>query len=198
MPRIVDHDERRREIAQAAWDVINRSGIEEASLHAIAASLNLTTGAVAHYFKTKEALIAHAFEVKTGEAFIAIDAKVARLKPGIDRLRVVLELMTPALARPRKDEGGAIVSYWGLAVQQPLFSELHRALYARLRSTLRQHLAEAFAETNPTLDLDLEVNLLVAFMDGVQVGSTLEPSHITRNAARKMLEATLARIGNAN
>ncbi len=46
MPTIVDHDERRERIAEAAWRVIEREGPEGANLRRIAREAGHTTGVV--------------------------------------------------------------------------------------------------------------------------------------------------------
>lgn len=57
MPKIVDHDERRRELAQAALTVIGRSGLEAATIRAVAEESGWSTGVLKHYYTDKEELL---------------------------------------------------------------------------------------------------------------------------------------------
>ena len=57
MPKIVDHDERRRELAQAALTVIGRSGLEAATIRAVAEESGWSTGVLKHYYVDKDALL---------------------------------------------------------------------------------------------------------------------------------------------
>lgn len=50
MPKIVDHDQRRRELAEAAWKVITEVGIDGATTREIARASGYSTGVLAHYF----------------------------------------------------------------------------------------------------------------------------------------------------
>jgi AcrR family transcriptional regulator len=61
MPKIIDVDERRAELARAAARLIARSGISAATLREVAAEAGLTTGALTHYFGDKRELMLYTF-----------------------------------------------------------------------------------------------------------------------------------------
>ena len=62
MPRQVDHDERRHELAAAAARVIARSGVAGATMREVAAEAGWTTGALTHHFHDKRALLRFTLE----------------------------------------------------------------------------------------------------------------------------------------
>ncbi len=57
MPKIVDHDKRRDEIALVACRVVAENGFDQATIVRIAREAGYTTGMVAHYFDTKQDII---------------------------------------------------------------------------------------------------------------------------------------------
>src|SRR5215475_10436042 len=57
MPKIVDHDQRRDEIALVACRVVAENGFDQATIVRIAREAGYTTGMVAHYFDTKQDII---------------------------------------------------------------------------------------------------------------------------------------------
>ena len=57
MPKIVDHEQRRDEIALVACRVVAECGFEQATIARIARAAGYTTGMVAHYFDTKQDII---------------------------------------------------------------------------------------------------------------------------------------------
>lgn len=57
MPKIVDHDQRRWEIAQALWQVIYARGIDGVSFRAVAEAAGVSIGRVQHYFSSKDELV---------------------------------------------------------------------------------------------------------------------------------------------
>ncbi|HZC77957.1 MAG TPA: TetR/AcrR family transcriptional regulator [Ktedonobacterales bacterium] len=57
MPKIVDHERRRDEIALVACRVVAQYGFDQATIVRIAREAGYTTGMVAHYFDTKQEII---------------------------------------------------------------------------------------------------------------------------------------------
>mgnify|MGYP001506362784 CR=1 FL=1 len=57
MPKIVDHEERRRLIADAFATVVRRDGVAGASVRAVAAEAGISPGAMRHYFDTQTGLL---------------------------------------------------------------------------------------------------------------------------------------------
>jgi AcrR family transcriptional regulator len=61
MPKIIDIDERRQELTDAAARLIARAGLGAATLRDVAAEAGLTTGALTHYFADKRELLHSTF-----------------------------------------------------------------------------------------------------------------------------------------
>jgi TetR/AcrR family transcriptional repressor of bet genes len=57
MPKIVDHEKRRDEIALVACRVVAECGFDQATVVRIAREAGYTTGMVAHYFDTKQEIV---------------------------------------------------------------------------------------------------------------------------------------------
>ncbi len=94
MPKTVDHDERRREIADAVLRLVAREGIGGASLRAIAAESGCSTGIINYYCGNKEAILVTALREATrrvAERMVSIQ----HLKTGIDRVQALLEAGLP-------------------------------------------------------------------------------------------------------
>jgi len=62
VPRRVDHDARRREIADALLRLAAAEGLESVSLRHVAAEAGISMGAVQHYFRSKDEMLVFAFE----------------------------------------------------------------------------------------------------------------------------------------
>jgi AcrR family transcriptional regulator len=63
VPKLVDHDRRRRELAEVVWRVIATQGIEGVSIRDVAAEAGWSSGALRHYFTTKEELLGYAADL---------------------------------------------------------------------------------------------------------------------------------------
>ena len=62
MPKVVDIEQRRAELAEAASRLIARAGIESATMREVAAEAGWTTGALTHYFSDKRELLLTTFQ----------------------------------------------------------------------------------------------------------------------------------------
>jgi AcrR family transcriptional regulator len=57
LPKVVDHEQKRKLIAESAWRINESKGIEHASIRAVAANAGLSPGALRHYFSTQDELL---------------------------------------------------------------------------------------------------------------------------------------------
>ncbi|GAA2481246.1 TetR/AcrR family transcriptional regulator [Winogradskya humida] len=84
MPRLVDHEERRRHIAQALLGIAGAQGLEAVSLREVGQAAGVSMGTVQHYFPTKDAMLVYALQhwlaLAVHEGFTARVRK--RLPPG--------------------------------------------------------------------------------------------------------------------
>ncbi|SCL23173.1 DNA-binding transcriptional regulator YbjK [Micromonospora pallida] len=62
MPKIVDHEARRAELAEAMWRVVYRDGAAAATVRSIAAEAGWSPSALRHYFTTQTELLSFAME----------------------------------------------------------------------------------------------------------------------------------------
>ena len=88
--------ERRAEIVEATQRILNREGVQGASLRAIARELGLTTGSVTHHFRDKEELLCAAVDATFGpfDVLLATDAASEGLNLH-RRCRLVINLELP-------------------------------------------------------------------------------------------------------
>jgi AcrR family transcriptional regulator len=75
MPKVVDIEERRAELAAAAANVIARAGVSAATLRDVAAEAGWTTGALTHYFADKRELLLYTFRSSLAQRHAARDAR---------------------------------------------------------------------------------------------------------------------------
>ncbi|MBS1890927.1 MAG: TetR family transcriptional regulator, partial [Actinobacteria bacterium] len=90
MPKKVDHDARREELVLAAWRVIAANGIDEVTIRDIARESGYSSGVLAHYFKNKDDLLAHALQLSHTRIRKRYDAEVEETSSAVDALRAIL------------------------------------------------------------------------------------------------------------
>jgi AcrR family transcriptional regulator len=86
MPKIVDHADRRRELAEAAWRVIVKHGLEATTTRMIAKESGYSAGVLAHYFESKDEILVEALRISHDGVDRRIRAAVED-KDGLDALR---------------------------------------------------------------------------------------------------------------
>src|SRR5580693_366214 len=109
MPKIVDHEQRRDEIALVACRVVARYGFEQATIVRIAREAGYTTGMVAHYFDTKQDIIVAALR-------LILRRIEERLRPSVEESKPdLLALLTEALPvdETRYIECAVWIAFWG-------------------------------------------------------------------------------------
>lgn len=98
MPKIVDHEERRRELAEALWRVIVASGPYAVSIRSVAAEAGLSAGALRHYFQTREELLIFAMDLSEQRVIQRIREYSRTLDPDlpmVERVARFAEQMLP-------------------------------------------------------------------------------------------------------
>ncbi|HEY6482941.1 MAG TPA: TetR family transcriptional regulator C-terminal domain-containing protein [Steroidobacteraceae bacterium] len=108
MPKIVDHDQRRDQIALVACRVVAEHGFDQATIVRIAREAGYTTGMVAHYFDTKQDIIIAALRL----ILRRIEERLTRpAGPSVDLLTVLSEALP--LDEPRYIECAFWTAFWG-------------------------------------------------------------------------------------
>jgi AcrR family transcriptional regulator len=79
MPKLVDHQERREQIASALMRVAAGQGLEAVSLRHVAAEAGVTSGMVQHYFPSKDSMMAFAMRSASARYEARINQAVAAL-----------------------------------------------------------------------------------------------------------------------
>ncbi|KJL47069.1 HTH-type transcriptional regulator BetI [Microbacterium hydrocarbonoxydans] len=175
MPRVVDHDERRRQIAEALLVVAARDGHESVTSRAVAKELGVATGSLWHYFDGFDDVIrAAAAEVtrRTGER---ITAATTGLR-GIARLDALMREVLPVDDRTRT-EARVVVGFWGRLATLAPSSDAAVATLATWQDGIRDALDEAMAdgELRRNTPTDAVMALLRSVTYGQQVVEVTEP-----------------------
>ncbi|NRQ33857.1 TetR family transcriptional regulator [Nonomuraea sp. NN258] len=194
MPKIVDHDERRREVLSAARRVIVRDGIDAATTRAIAKEAGYSNGVLAHYFADKDEILLSALR----QSHQRIRERLTRKVRGVGGLAALRELLLDNLPldAERTQETRLEVSFWSRSLAAEHLAEIQRAEAAELRSAVRDLLAEARAagELNAEENLDDVAEHLLAMMDGLSLHLLLYPDRLTRADLERLMLQTLDRL----
>lgn len=192
MPKIVDHEERRAELAAAVWSIASREGLEAVTVRRVAEEAGWSTGALVHYFEAKEELLLFAFRT-------VADRVGRRLARAEERTREPLELVRAQLVEglPLDSERRAEVRVWfaflGLALNRPALARAQRVTYRAWRDRIAGRLRDAQERGDLRTDVDCaaEAAALVALVDGLAIQATFEPRAVSAQRQVELMDAHL-------
>ena len=190
MPKIVDHETRREEIAEALWRVVRRDGIRAASVRTIAAEAGWSPGAVRYYFPDQDGLLSFAMDLVTRRVTQRIEALDAKGSPTTVVLRYLEEALP--LDAERRAEFDVWIAFMAQAQAESGAGTLHEhvdTVHNGLRQ-LCESLLHALAQAGVLkegLDLRREVERLHAVIDGLALHAAIQPDRTTSTRVRQLL-----------
>ncbi|MCF6427071.1 MULTISPECIES: TetR/AcrR family transcriptional regulator [Amycolatopsis] len=165
VPKIVDREQRRREIAEAVLRLIAREGIEAVSVRTVATEAGLSAGAVQKYFATRDELFRFAFDL-TGEY---IEQRWMRVPQGhlLTMLRALVAEALP-LDDQRRAEVIVVLAFAARAAVLPEWADHLREGYEFMRAQTADFLGQAQRHGHVRDDLDAGklADVVVALTDG--------------------------------
>jgi AcrR family transcriptional regulator len=175
----MSYDERRIEVAKAAWQVIIHEGLDRTSMRAIAQELGSSTGVVTHYFRDKEELILFALGLVFENVAAEMKAR-SQGQQGIDRLAQMMFVALP-LEQIDRDDWKVWMAFLGYSIGREHLVTEHRKRYDLLRQIISQELADLQTAQliRADLDLTLEANALIALIDGIGTGVVICPEQFS-------------------
>lgn len=182
MPKIVDADQRREELAAATARVIARSGVDAASMREIAAEAGWTTGTLVHYFANKHELLDFTLRASI-ERRSAQRSERADLPPA-EALRATLTGALPTNEDTRV-HWIVTVALAGAAASDAALAATQREAYRDYRSYLTGLLA-AMPEIE---DPQVEAERLIGLVDGIALQALFDPDSWPAHRQRRALDA---------
>jgi AcrR family transcriptional regulator len=175
MPKIVDHEQRRRELGHAVWRVIRRDGVDHASVRTVADEAGWSPGALRHYFGTQSELLAFAMRLVVER----IEGRISALSRPTDAREAVEQVLHELLPldEERRAENEVWLAFTARALIDPELraehNEIHDALHQACASSLETLAAAGRAQAGS--QAALQVERLHALTDGLAVHTALRP-----------------------
>jgi AcrR family transcriptional regulator len=173
MPKIVDHAQRRDEIAHVACQVVANYGFEQATVARIARAAGYTTGMVAHYYETKQEII-----------LAALRLMLLRIEQRLTRERAtgeadLLEVLSEALAidAQRFTECAFWMAFWGQVSADKQLKRLNVWVHREYMRLFARCFAEHWPEWAawPPAVRDQVLRSVVTFMNGLTASAVTSP-----------------------
>jgi len=186
MPKIVDHDARRRELVEASWAVIAEEGLEGVTMRKVAEAANCTTGRITHYFADREALILASLQTSNRATSKRVSEIIASNLDVYEKLLGMAEQTLP-LDEERRIEVKVWLAFWSAATVNKALAKENDARMDEWFAAL----LPLVKEVAPNADPEHEANLLIGLINGLGIQVAVNPSRKNQAMARKTVERHL-------
>jgi AcrR family transcriptional regulator len=179
VPKFVDHEQRRKEIASAVWRVMARDGVADISIRSVAAEAGWSSGALRHYFATRAELLAFACE----EVIEQVTDRLMSLTTSPDIRDAVAQVLleTMPVDDERRIEASLSFAFLALGLGDPELARVQRLLFSDMYDLclrlIRQLVPDPGRRTHESLARQLH-----ALVDGLTVhvlAGHLTPAQMT-------------------
>lgn len=171
MPKVVDHQERRRRIADALLRIAAERGLESVTVRQVAAGAGVSPGMVQHYFRTKDEMMAFALAVVQERVRARLEASTSATDGMPGPTELVRAILGELLPRDRRshDEARVTLAFLAYAAVNPDAARILREDTAVLSRVLTESITRAQTAGDIRADLDPAATsrALLALMDGL-------------------------------
>lgn len=196
MPKIVDHDHKRKIIAETAWRIIETEGIEKASIRRIASEAGMSSGALRHYFSTQDELLLFIMEYFISRGKKRSGDKSWSKNPLIAVQETLLELVP--VDQDKHTETGvwlvfAIRSLTSVALNTKK-DELTEGEYILMEALLEILIKAGYV--NKDINIEIEKLRLSAIIEGLSIHALLRPDIFTIEKTEQVITHHLNELCN--
>jgi AcrR family transcriptional regulator len=187
MPKLVDHEKQRKKVAEAAWRVIQREGMEQATVRKIAEEAAVSAGSLRHYFSTQSELLAFSMELVSDRVKERI-SKTAYDGPPLEAMKAVLLELLPG-DDERKLEMEVWFAFTARSLSDADLHELGMSVFHEMRGVML-HITQGLKDlelARPGLDAEVEADRLLVFIDGLALHMILHPTLYSREYCEGMV-----------
>lgn len=187
----VDHQERRREIVEAVWRLLEGGGVEAASVRGVIAETGLSSGSIRFFFSTQAGLHQFAMSSLAERVRERIHRAAAEPDPRRRAVAMVSELM------PLRDDTEGELGVWLAFVARARHDPALARIVADQATAIREFLTTVLRDLvslglrSPGTAIDSEVTHLNAVVDGLTFELLTAPALISRDQATATLQRTL-------
>lgn len=185
--RIVDHEERRREITKVAMDLIAREGMEATTLNRIAQEMGASIRVITHYFTDKDTLLLWVYRSMAQQGQTPISDILSREPSDLaGALTALCGGDEATLKRWR-----VYVAFWDKAARSTQFAAEQREWIERTISTISHVIVARKANVPNVRQLAME---LISLVYGMSIQRILDPESWTAEAIETVISQKVQSI----
>ncbi|MDQ0232450.1 TetR/AcrR family transcriptional regulator [Metabacillus malikii] len=199
MPKIVNHEQKRKSIAEAAWNIIKQEGFEKASIRRVATEAGMSSGALRHYFSTQDEMLLFIMNYYLEEGKKRSQSKNWSENPLQAVEEVLLELV------PIDEKKKIETSVWWIFALRSLTSdtlkekkdEMTNGTYELASSMIQMLVLQGLLPES--INVELETSRLSALIEGLSIHALLRPDVYSSEKVKEVIRyhlETLCKVCN--
>jgi AcrR family transcriptional regulator len=180
---------RQAQLTEALLRLVAENGLDAVSVREVASAGGVAIGTVQHYFPTKDAMLASAFE----EVVRRTRSRIERVRLGTDvrrNLSLVLRQLLP-LDHERTEEARIQVAFAARAATTPELAEIQRRILTELHEGVTQAFVLASAGRVTPERSRLAAHLAIASVDGLALHAVSAAGWLSGRRMTRALEYLL-------
>ncbi len=189
MAKHADHQERRDVFAAAALRVIMRAGVGGLTVREVSKEAGFTTGALTHYFRSKDQVLIEASEYSAKLVRPGMD-RLVNEKPALNALRKLVAQALP-ITPTLRGYWRIWVGFWERSSYNPTVARVMRIRYDEWRGRIEMLIrrAQNEGEAPRNFDATLAAQELIALVDGIGVQVLLGSGQIANARQREIVDS---------
>ena len=192
MPRNVDHDERRREVARAAIRLLARKGPRGLTLRALADELGGSITIVTHFFRNRSAILDAVTQQILEDGAGELAALGSEVVTPEKRLRGLLNWLLPSNDESLALERGRVM----MAAESDAHFNVQN-FYDTWEEKTRELIADYLPPTVPPERKEFYVDLVRVIQNGVILSAVEHPKYWTPAKQEAFIDALMPLLGQA-
>lgn len=194
MPKVVDKQEKRARILQAAVRVFAEKGISGTKILDIAEAADIGKGTVYEYFHSKEEIITASFHFFMGQVEKSVGQRLLHLDDPLDRLLTYFSAWGEIIESDLMSYIEVLIDFWAAALRRKETADILNLseMYQEFRVSLESLLEECMAQDKiRPVNSRITASILLGAMDGLLLQWILDRSVFDIKEAIDLLPRTL-------
>jgi AcrR family transcriptional regulator len=189
MPKIINHEDQKILIAEAALKIIHKQGMENVTVRNVAKTMGISIGAMRYYFPKKEHLFIFCMNFvreRTTQRFQNLT--YPHVDPPLDHVKRILFEMLP-VDNERRLYNAVRLSFLSKSLTMPELIPLCKEMYHDLHEVIRQavQLLFDFGIARADLDSAFETDRLYSLIEGLCLHSLTSPEEMSPSVLDSLL-----------
>ena len=170
MPKIVDREEKKARILEAAIKVFARKGLSKTTISDIAAEADIGKGTVYEYFKSKDEVFSASFIFFMDKVEIILSKRLYRIHDPLKKLSAVFTAWADILDSEYVEYMEIVLDFWaeGIRTKDEFVTVDLMNYYLEFRQTIQSLLDECVTSRRiKPVDTNVVASLIIGGLDGL-------------------------------